>query len=158
LAEYESVLAPQLAVNTQTLQEGSAQAEETTDLERLDQLSVRIRSLELREKALSGKAAQSEKWMQTTLALHVERAERLSRYWDELRARESFGLLRKHFPNSSFDPELEKLALQTTMYTEGQLKVPLCSYSWQQPLTPFSYKVMPPNLAIVDPLFAPPKR
>jgi hypothetical protein len=45
-------------------------------------LSFRLRSLEVREKVASERSAESEKWMQTTLAVHIERDERLAAYVD----------------------------------------------------------------------------
>jgi hypothetical protein len=63
--DLERVLSAKTLVNIQ--------AEEETDLAKLDALSIRLRSLEIREKVASTKAAESEKWMQATLPSHIER-------------------------------------------------------------------------------------
>jgi hypothetical protein len=156
LANYREKLTPELEGILSAKALVSAQAEEETDLTKLDALCIRLRSLEVREHVASVKSAESEKWMQAALPLHIERDERLAAFSDELRLRESFGLLRKHFPNSSFDPQLEGLASQTTMYVEGKIKVPLLSYAWAQSLEPFSEKRPIPG--VIDPLFLAPKR
>jgi len=49
----------------------------------LDQLCIRLRSLEIREKAVSQKTDASEKWMQETLTVHLERDTRLAAYWHD---------------------------------------------------------------------------
>jgi hypothetical protein len=75
----------------------TAQAEETTDLEKLDALCIRLKSLEVREKVASQKSAESEKWMQSTLAVHIERDERLNAYWEQKLLTAAVSELRIHF-------------------------------------------------------------
>jgi hypothetical protein len=69
-----------LSANTLT----GAQGRATTELEKLDQLCIRLRSLEIREKAVSQKTDASEKWMQETLTVHLERDSRLAAYWHDV--------------------------------------------------------------------------
>ena len=71
LATYQTELSPELERIVSAKALVTAQAEEITDLEKLDQLSIRIRSLELRESAVTKKAEQSEKWLQRTLVEHT---------------------------------------------------------------------------------------
>jgi hypothetical protein len=54
LAAYRDTLAPQLEAIRKKKAEVTAQAEATVDLDKLDALSIRIRSLEIREHALVG--------------------------------------------------------------------------------------------------------
>jgi hypothetical protein len=61
LTNYRQVLAPDLESIQSAKTLAIATAEETSDLEKLDQLSIRIRSLEIREQAVSQKAETSEK-------------------------------------------------------------------------------------------------
>jgi hypothetical protein len=147
LANYQGVLVPDLETILSAKTVVTAQAEETSDLAKLDQLSIRIRSLEIRERVASAKAEESEKWFQKTLPLHVERDERLGAYWEEKLLTAAVSELRAHFAIRSPEVEamLEELAPKTTKYLEGKIKVPLYSYGWAQPLEPFSQKVLAPG-------------
>jgi hypothetical protein len=134
------------------------QTMDTADLVKLDQLSIRLKSLEIREKALSQKTEASEKWMQETLAVHIERDERPAAYLDEKLLETAISELRIHFGNAAdIDVTLQDLAPKTRTYLEGKIKVPPYSYAWAQPLEPQSQKWLTPLVNIADPIFAPPK-
>jgi hypothetical protein len=124
LANYREKLVPELKTILSAKTLTQAQAEETTDLEKLDALCIRLRSLEIREKVASQKADASEKWLQATLAVHIERDERLGAYWEKLLLAEALTDLQRHFPATT--PELaatlEGLAVQTSRYLEGKVK------------------------------------
>jgi hypothetical protein len=157
LAEYNEKLAPELENILSAKALTIAQAEETTDLDKLDQLSIRIRSLEIREHALASKTDAAEKWLQATLAIHIERDERLAAYWDDQLLRQALVELQGFFPDpSTVESVLQELAPKTRKCFEGRIKVPPYSYAFMQPLEPFSEKR--PVLGVVDPIFAPPKR
>jgi hypothetical protein len=83
LANYQNKLVPELETILSAKTLTNAQAEETTDLPKLDQLCIRLRSLEIREKAISQKADAAEKWLQETLTVHLERDDRLAACWHE---------------------------------------------------------------------------
>jgi hypothetical protein len=83
LANYTEKLVPELEMISSAKTLTGARAEETTELEKLDQLCIRLRSLEIREKAVSQKTDASEKWMQETLTVHLERDTRLAAYWHD---------------------------------------------------------------------------
>jgi hypothetical protein len=154
LANYTKKLVPELESILSAKALVSAQAEEETDLTKLDALCIRLRSLEVRQRSASVKSAESEKAMQAALPLHIERDQRLAARWDELRLAEALAQLRAHFAGD--EPELVGLAPRTTTYLEGRIKIPPYSYAWAQPLEPVSDKR--PVLGIVDPIFCPPKR
>ena len=61
LANYQEVLVPDLQTILSAKTVVTAQAEETKDLDKLDQLSIRIRNLELREKVASQKGRGNDK-------------------------------------------------------------------------------------------------
>ena len=104
-------------------------------------------------------AETSKKWLQQTLAVHIERDERLAAYWEEKLLSEAFRELRTHFPEATpdFEAALRELAPETAKYLSGKIKVPLYSYAWAQPLTPDTQK-FDTGLRMADPIFAPARR
>jgi len=135
------------------------QAEEELDLQKLDALTIRIRSLELREKSISHKTHEIEKWLQASLIDHIERLERLTDYLNQKLAREATSQLLAHFPGpGDLLPTLEQLGVKTRFYLENTVRPPALSWAWRQPLEGTSQKFTPPGVAINDPIWAPAKR
>jgi hypothetical protein len=155
LDNYTGKLVPELenVLSAKTLV--TAQTEATNDLEKLDGLCIRLRSLEILEKSISAKTDASEKWMQETLAIHVERDARLSAFLDETLIAEAIAQLGKYF--AEIPPELEMLGCKTRIYLEGRVKPVLFSYAWAQPLAPITQKIEM-GIRIHDPIYEPPKR
>jgi len=159
LVDYQEKLAPELEAIQSSKALVTVQAEEESDLEKLDALSIRIRSLEIREKSISHKSHESEKWLQTSLVDHIERLGRLTDYLNQKLAREALSQLLAHFPGpGDVQPTLAELAPKTRFYLENTIRPPTASWGWQQPLEGTSQKSVPAGVVIADPIWAPPKR
>jgi hypothetical protein len=141
-----------------------ARADAEEDLEKLDAIFLRVKSLEHREGKATSACEAIELELQQALPAHLERDERLRAHWDaKLLGQCTATILELIDPAYRNEEALllsvDELARKSRKYLGGQIALPQTSFAWTAPLTPASQKFASALLAGVrDPLWESPKR